>query len=63
MGAALRAVSYTKNTPDPPGDEIVHDGAGNPTGLLVAKPNAGVLYANAWQGAEAGGRACPRMKC
>src|SRR5262249_54056881 len=37
--AALRAVGYTKDTPDPPAGEIVRDGAGNPTGLLVAKPN------------------------
>jgi predicted amidohydrolase YtcJ len=44
-GAALRAVGYTKNTPEPPGGEIVRDAAGNPTGLLLAKPNAGILYA------------------
>jgi predicted amidohydrolase YtcJ len=44
-GAALRAVGYTKDTPDPPAGEIVRDAAGNPTGLLVAKPNAGILYA------------------
>src|SRR6266849_1400447 len=39
-GAALRAVGYTKETPDPPGGEIVRDSRGNPTGLLIAKPNA-----------------------
>jgi predicted amidohydrolase YtcJ len=44
-GAALRAVGYTRDTPDPPGGQIVRDGAGNPTGLLLAKPNAGILYA------------------
>jgi predicted amidohydrolase YtcJ len=44
-GAALRAVGYTKDTPDPPAGEIVRDAVGNPTGLLVAKPNAGILYA------------------
>jgi len=44
-GAALRAVGYTKDTPDPPAGEIVRDAVGNPTGLLVAKTNAGVLYA------------------
>src|SRR5262249_56404837 len=33
--AALRAVGYTKDTPDPPAGEIVRDGARNPTGLLV----------------------------
>src|SRR5215831_10651217 len=43
-GAALRAVGYTKDTPDPPAGEIVRDGRGNPTGLLLAKPNAGILY-------------------
>src|SRR5262245_17522971 len=41
--AALRAVGYTKNTPDPPGGEIQRDKNGNPTGLLVAKPNANIL--------------------
>lgn len=43
--AALRAVGYSKNTPEPPGGTIERDGAGNPTGLLVAKPNAQILYA------------------
>jgi predicted amidohydrolase YtcJ len=43
--AALRAVGYDKNTPEPPGGEIVRDAGGNPTGLLLAKPNAGILYA------------------
>lgn len=44
-GAALRAVGYNKDTPEPPGGEIVRDANGNPTGLLLAKPNAGILYA------------------
>ncbi len=48
--AALRAVGYAKDTPDPPGGEIVRDGAGNPTGLLVARPNAGILYATLAKG-------------
>ena len=43
--AALRAVGYDRNTPDPPGGEIQRDGAGNPTGLLLARPNALILYA------------------
>ncbi len=43
-GAALRAVGYTKDTPNPPGSEIVRDANGNPTGLLLAKPNALLLY-------------------
>jgi hypothetical protein len=42
--AALRAVGYTRETPDPPGGEVVRDKAGNPTGLLVARPNANILY-------------------
>src|SRR5262245_43063257 len=43
-GAALRAVGYTKDTPEPPGGEIQRDKKGNPTGLLIAKPNAKILY-------------------
>lgn len=48
--AALRAVGYTKDTPNPPGGEIIHDVEGNPTGLLLAKPNAGLLYATLAKG-------------
>lgn len=48
--AALRAVGYTKDTPAPPGGEITRDVAGNPTGLLLAKPNAGILYATLAKG-------------
>jgi predicted amidohydrolase YtcJ len=43
-GAALRAAGYTKETPDPPGGAIARDSAGNPTGMLLAKPNASILY-------------------
>ena len=43
-GAALRAVGYTKDTVAPPGGEIFRDAEGNPTGLLIAKPNAAILY-------------------
>lgn len=43
--AALRACGYTKDTPDPPAGEIQRDNHGNPTGLLIARPNAGILYA------------------
>jgi predicted amidohydrolase YtcJ len=49
-GAGLRAVGYTKDTPDPPAGEIVRDAQGNPTGLLIAKPNAGILYATLAKG-------------
>src|SRR5215831_14862740 len=43
-GAALRAVGYTKDSPDPPGGRIERDKSGTPTGLIVAKPNALILY-------------------
>ena len=48
--AALRAVGYTKDTPNPPGGEIVRDKNGEPTGLLIARPNAMILYATLAQG-------------
>jgi len=48
--AALRVVGYTKDTPNPPGGEIVRDAAGNPTGLLLAKPNATILYSTLAKG-------------
>lgn len=43
--AALRACGYTRDTPNPPAGEIQRDKFGNPTGLLIARPNAGILYA------------------
>jgi predicted amidohydrolase YtcJ len=49
-GAALRAVGYNKGTPNPPGGEIVRDRNGNPTGLLLAQPNAAILYATLAKG-------------
>ena len=49
-GAALRAVGYTKDTPDPPGGEIQRAPDGTPTGLLLARPNAGILYATLAKG-------------
>ncbi|GLQ46055.1 amidohydrolase [Dyella lipolytica] len=48
--AALRAVGYTKDTPEPPGGKIERDSAGTPTGLLLAKPNAAILYATLAKG-------------
>lgn len=48
--AALRVVGYTRDTPNPPGGEIVRDGAGNPTGLLLAQPNATILYSTLAKG-------------
>lgn len=49
-GAALRAVGYDRDTPNPPGGEIQRDAKGNPTGLLLAKPNAGILYSTLAKG-------------
>jgi predicted amidohydrolase YtcJ len=49
-GAALRAVGYTRDTPEPPGGQIMRDGSGNPTGLLLARPNAAILYATLAKG-------------
>jgi predicted amidohydrolase YtcJ len=49
-GAALRACGYTKDTPEPLGGQIVRDAKGEPTGLLLAKPNASILYATLARG-------------
>ena len=48
--AALRAVGYDRNTPNPAGGEIQRDGAGNPTGVLIARPNAFILYSTLAKG-------------
>lgn len=48
--AALRACGYTKDSPNPPGGEIQRDSQGNPTGLLIARPNATILYATLAKG-------------
>jgi predicted amidohydrolase YtcJ len=48
--AALRAVGYDKRTPNPPGGEIARDRSGNPTGLLLAQPNASILYSTLAKG-------------
>ncbi|MBX3746087.1 MAG: amidohydrolase [Verrucomicrobiae bacterium] len=48
--AALKACGYTRDTPNPPGGEIVRDKAGHPTGMLVARPNALILYATLARG-------------
>jgi predicted amidohydrolase YtcJ len=48
--AALRAVGYTKDSPNPPAGEIQHDASGNPTGILIARPNAMILYATLAKG-------------
>ncbi|GED70478.1 hypothetical protein BRE01_41800 [Brevibacillus reuszeri] len=48
--AALRVVGYTKDSPNPPGGEIQRDSKGNPTGMLIARPNATILYATLAKG-------------
>lgn len=48
--AALRAVGYTKDTPEPPSGEIQRDKSGSPTGMLIARPNAMILYATLAKG-------------
>jgi predicted amidohydrolase YtcJ len=48
--AALRACGYSKDTPNPPAGELVRDGSGEPTGLLLARPNAYILYATLAKG-------------
>jgi predicted amidohydrolase YtcJ len=48
--AALRAVGYTKDSPNPPAGEIVRDAGGNLTGILIARPNAMILYATLAKG-------------
>jgi len=48
--AALRAVGFTKETKAPPGGQIEKDGNGNPTGMILATPNALILYATLGKG-------------
>lgn len=48
--AALRAVGYTKDTPAPPGGQIERDANGEPTGMIMATPNAMILYSTLAKG-------------
>ncbi|NGN91832.1 amidohydrolase [Nocardioides sp. KC13] len=48
--AALRAVGYTKETPNPLGGQIVRDHKGEPSGLLLAAPGATLLYSTLGKG-------------
>ena len=48
--AAVRALGFSKDTPNPPGGEIQRDAQGNPTGLLVARPSALILYSTLARG-------------
>ncbi len=42
--AGLKALGIDENTPNPPGGLVQKDRFGQPTGLLVAEPNAFILY-------------------
>jgi predicted amidohydrolase YtcJ len=42
--AAVQALGYTKDTPQPPGGEIVRDKRGEPTGVIIAKPSMFSIY-------------------
>jgi predicted amidohydrolase YtcJ len=48
--AAINVLGFDKSTPNPPGGEIQRDASGNPTGLLIARPSALVLYSTLAQG-------------
>lgn len=48
--AALRALGYDKDAPGFPEGEVQIDGHGNPTGLLIAMPNANILYSTLAKG-------------
>src|SRR5229473_612305 len=49
-GAALRTLGYAKDAPDFPAGEVQRDRHGNPTGLLLARPNANILYSTLARG-------------
>jgi predicted amidohydrolase YtcJ len=48
--AALNVLGITKETPNPPGGVIEKVGNGQPTGLLIAKPSALILYSTLARG-------------
>lgn len=43
--AALRAIGYTRDTPNPPGGELQKDKDGTPAGMLMTRSNAMLLSA------------------
>lgn len=49
-GAALRAAGITSESPDPVGGRIERDKNGTPTGMLIAEPNALILYSTLAKG-------------
>lgn len=48
--AALRVLGIGRDTPNPPGGVIERDRAGDPTGMLLAKPSALILYSTLARG-------------
>ncbi|MEM7251114.1 MAG: amidohydrolase [Pseudomonadota bacterium] len=48
--AALRAVGFTKDTPNPPGGIVYRDRHGSPSGMLIAEPSALILYSTLAKG-------------
>jgi predicted amidohydrolase YtcJ len=48
--SAIEVLGIDKDTANPPGGEIERDGNGNPTGLLIAKPSALILYSTLARG-------------
>ena len=48
--AAVKALGFDKDTQNPPGGVIEKDTNGNPTGLLLAKPSALILYSTLARG-------------
>lgn len=50
--AALKVLGFDKDTPNPPGGEIQRDDRGNPTGLLIARPSALILYSTLARGPQ-----------
>jgi predicted amidohydrolase YtcJ len=48
--AAIEALGFDKDTPNPLGGVIEKDSTGRPTGLLIARPSALILYSTLAQG-------------
>lgn len=48
--AALNVLGFNSQTPNPPGGVIERDAKGSPTGLLIAKPSALILYSTLARG-------------
>ena len=48
--AAIDVLGFDKDTPNPPGGLIEKDDQGQPTGLLIAKPSALILYSTLSKG-------------